>query len=87
MQEVVYLKNGSIIRGIIIEQIPNESLKIQTTDGSIFFYKITEIEKITKEAPQQLKASKSKTNNIAKYRGFVDLGYTAKVGTYGLDRI
>ena len=28
LQDVVYLKNGSIIRGIIIEQNPNESLKI-----------------------------------------------------------
>lgn len=34
--DVVYLKNGSIIRGMIIEQIPNVSLKIQTKDGSIF---------------------------------------------------
>lgn len=51
LEEVVYLKNGSIIRGIIIEQVPNESLKIQTKDGSVFFYQIDEIEKITKEAP------------------------------------
>ncbi len=49
--DVVYLKNGSIIRGIIIEQVPNVSLKIQTSDGSIFFYKMDEIEKITKEKP------------------------------------
>ena len=48
-QDVVYLKNGSIIRGIIIEQVPNESLKIQTKDGSIFAYEMTEVEKITKE--------------------------------------
>ena len=50
LQEVVYLKNGSIIKGTIIEQVPNESLKIQTADGSIFVYKISEVEKITKEA-------------------------------------
>lgn len=28
--EVVYLKNGSIIKGVIIEQVPNVSLKIKT---------------------------------------------------------
>lgn len=50
MKEVVYLKNGSIIKGIIIEQVPNQSLKIQTADGSIFVYNISEVEKITKEA-------------------------------------
>lgn len=27
-QDVVYLKNGSVIRGLITEQIPNKSLKI-----------------------------------------------------------
>jgi hypothetical protein len=49
LQEVVYLKNGGIVRGIIIEQIPNEQLKIQTRDGNVFVYKMTEVEKITKE--------------------------------------
>jgi len=58
-QDVVYLKNGSIIRGVIIEQVPNELLKIETADGNLFAYKIAEVEKITKErivtqtAPQQ----------------------------------
>ena len=39
MDDVLYLKNGSVIRGIIIEQVPNESLKIQTYDGNIFSLK------------------------------------------------
>lgn len=60
--EVVYLKNGSIIRGIIIEQVPNASLKIQTSDGSVFSYTLEEVEKITKEGyykqPKQAKESK-----------------------------
>ena len=49
LQEVVYLKNGSVIRGTIIEQVPNESLKIQTSDGSVFAYKMADVEKISKE--------------------------------------
>lgn len=51
MQDVVYLKNGSIIRGIIIEQVPNKSLKIKTKDGSVFVYNMDDIERITKEEP------------------------------------
>lgn len=47
--EVLYLKNGSIIRGMIIEQIPNEQVKIQTSDGSIFVYTMDQVLKITKE--------------------------------------
>lgn len=46
--DVVYLKNGSVIRGIIIEQLPNVQIKMKTKDGNIFVYKTEEIEKITK---------------------------------------
>ncbi len=77
-QEVVYLKNGSIIRGVIIEQVPNESLKIQTADGSIFAYKMNEVEKITKEARK--KAARASSfgfdENVYRpkgYRGFFDI--------------
>ncbi len=49
MEDVVHLKNGSVIRGTIIEQIPNESLKIETRDGNIFIYKMDEIAKMSKE--------------------------------------
>lgn len=48
-EEVVYLKNGSVIRGVIVEQIPNKSIKIQTADRNIFVYEMDEIEKISKE--------------------------------------
>lgn len=47
--DVVYLKNGSVIRGIITEQIPNKSIKIITKDQNVFVFKIEEVEKITKE--------------------------------------
>ena len=45
MEDVVHLKNGGIVRGMIIEQIPNESLKVQTQDGSLFVYTMDEIAK------------------------------------------
>ena len=47
--DVVHLKNGSIIKGIVIETIPNETIKIETADGSIFVYPFDEVQKITKE--------------------------------------
>ena len=31
--DVVYLKNGSVIKGMIVEQIPNESLKSRPVTG------------------------------------------------------
>lgn len=51
--DVVYLKNGGLMKGLIIEQIPNVQIKIQTKDGNIFVYKMEEIEKITKEFPKE----------------------------------
>ena len=49
MQDVVYLKNGSIIKGLVLEQVPDKSIKIQTRDGSILVYDMKEVEKIKKE--------------------------------------
>ena len=80
MQEIVHLKNGSIIRGTIIEIIPNESIKIETRDRSIFVYKMDDIERITKEGRQN---NSHKTYNIIGYRGFVDIGLTT--AGYGYD--
>lgn len=51
VEEVVYLKNGGIIRGTIIEQVPGKSIKIQTREGNVFVYSMDEVERITKEAP------------------------------------
>lgn len=47
--DVVYLKNGGKISGIIVEQIPGESIKIETKDGGLLIFKMDEIEKMTKE--------------------------------------
>ena len=42
-EDVVYLKNGSIIHGIVIEQVPNQSIKIKTKDNNVFVFKMDEI--------------------------------------------
>lgn len=46
IEDVVYLKNGSVVRGLIVEEVPMVSLKIQTADRSIFVFRLDEIEKI-----------------------------------------
>lgn len=72
MEDVVYLKNGSIIRGLIIEQIPNESLKIQTKDRNVFAFTFDEILKITKEIPPVENARPSKLD-----RGYIGISIGA----------
>lgn len=49
MEDAVYLNNGSVLRGIIIEQVPNRSLKVQILGGSIFHVEMVEVARITKE--------------------------------------
>lgn len=57
--DVVYLKNGSIIRGIIIEQVPGHAVKLQTADGSLFVFESSEITKMTREPQTTTNATPS----------------------------
>jgi len=80
MIDVIHLKNGSIIKGVIIETIPSESIKIETADGSIFVYSMDEVQKMTKEKtvgkkpkqPIKLK-SRSTATILAVATGFFSL--------------
>lgn len=100
-EEVVYLKNGSIIHGIIIEQVPNQSIKIKTNDGNVFVYKVEEIEKITKEESLKENGNNTRTNvsdnsiesssnsktNFKPYYSFIaEGGYFIGVGEVNTDQ-
>ena len=77
--ETVYLKNGSVIKGTIVEQVPNESLKIRTADGSLFVYQMSEVTKITKEEVP----TKQTVIGDDKHRGLdfgINAGYLIGVG-------
>lgn len=84
LQDVIYLQNGSIIRGTIIEQIPGKSLKIETRDGNIFVYQMDEISKMTRE--QAWNRSRTRPNQFLSksngYEGFVEAGYGIGVSGY-----
>ncbi len=52
LQDVIYKKDGSILRGQLIEQdFTNGTYKIQLAGGSVFNITKDEIDKITKEQP------------------------------------
>lgn len=53
VEDVVYLKDGSIYRGQIQEIIPNQSLKIELLGGSIIALQMNDVTKITKETKAQ----------------------------------
>ncbi len=76
-KDVVELKNGSVIKGIIIEQIPNQQIKIQTADGSLFVFQIDEIAKLRKEF-----ITEEQTNYFQQDKGYIglSLGMSIPVG-------
>lgn len=75
-EDVVYLKNGSIIHGMIIEQVPNQTIKIQTNDRNVFVFKMDEIEKMTKETVDVKKEETHTTVSFVsefKKKGFLNI--------------
>ncbi len=50
VKDALYLKNGSIIYGRLME-INTDLYKIQTNDGSLFIFPVSEVEKFVKEVP------------------------------------
>jgi hypothetical protein len=60
-QDVVYLKDGSVIHGEIIEQAPNVSVTIQTRDGNVIVCRMDDIAKIARRSVrrEEVRAEKS----------------------------
>lgn len=79
LEDVVYLKNGNIYRGLIIEQIPAESIKIRTIGGNVFTVMIADIQKLTKEEKLEINTPAPSIDAAPKYRSnqmFVDTSAT-----------
>lgn len=69
--QTVYLKNGSEIRGEIVEEVPGESIKVRTRDGNVFVYRMDEVQRITR-------GETGESTQSTGHRGLdfnVDLGY------------
>lgn len=52
IEDVLYLKNGTILRGLIIEQIPGKTLTIELENGEQHVLSFTEIERLARERKQ-----------------------------------
>lgn len=52
--DVVYLNNGSIIKGTIVKIVPNKDVKLTTDNGSVFIFKMSDIKEITKETEEAI---------------------------------
>lgn len=72
-QEVVYLKDGSVVNGTSMDMVSNEPVKMQAQEGNMLVYK--DISKITKEV-NGLSQDEDEPTGVAKrgYKGFVGFG-------------
>ena len=86
--DVITLKNGTVLRGIIIEEIPKVSIKIQTKELNIFVCKFSEIEKISKEENATISfnnESKRQRTKLDHFEGFylgMSIGPAFPIGYY-----
>ena len=47
--DVLHFKDGSVVKGIVLEQILGKSVSIQNKDGELKKFQLSEIEKVSKE--------------------------------------
>lgn len=83
-QDILYLKNGSVIHGSVTEFVVGGNVKIQTATGDIFVYTIDQVDKMVKDAAQ-VRYTNNGNNNTQEveveksyrlprgYRGFIDI--------------
>jgi hypothetical protein len=83
-KDTIYLKDGTIIQGKIIEQIPDKSVKIETTDNLILTYQQEEVEKITKGKVKVAGEDNANKNGLKPgYKGIIEIGYGIPSGDKG----
>lgn len=80
--DVVYLKNGSIIKGSIVHVIPDKEVKIQTADGSQFVFAMSEVKEISKEHPVKKYASRKSGTLKASAFGTGEIAYAFTGDSY-----
>ena len=67
--DVLFLKNGSKIKGSVLEMDPTNGVKIQTSDGSLFVYSMSDVDRVSKEDPNQAAFDKLNTYGQIDRRG------------------
>jgi hypothetical protein len=86
LEDAVYLKNGKVFRGLIIEQIPGKSIKIKISGDEVHLFYVDEIEKITKEKIIKNKVSLDEDEVIQpKFSNNTELLYSVGVGDVKLN--
>lgn len=90
----VYLKSGSVIRGKIQEIEPMDHVKIQDLCGNIWFYTMSDVERITSEPFESgLQSDKTRTGfdggfvNMTSIGFLVGSSYNSQVAPFSLQMV
>jgi len=95
-KDIVYLADGSIIRGTILVQAPNKPVEIKTATGKVVTCQMSDIEKIVSgPAGGNYKSSQTSSGQSGQssfgldlgYKGIIDIGYYYGIGDYKMDRV
>ena len=82
IEDVVYLKSGSVIRGKILEQ-KSETVKVELLGGSVFVFRQNEIDSIKRENTFKNKLKEINKNYFRRDRGFRNMTEFGFI--YGVD--
>lgn len=55
-RDVMYLKDSRVIRGTVVELIPDSTVRIMTADSTLFVFRMSEVERMAKEMPTRVAA-------------------------------
>ncbi len=64
LQDVVYLRSGTVVRGTLTELIPDSIVRISSSDSD-FTFPMRDVEKITKEPRVRRRTDEVRTNRAA----------------------
>lgn len=88
LPHVVCLKDGTQVRGTIVQIVSDDFVEIKSGDGEIYKYKMSEVAKIGKNTPasylekpstSELFSSEKKYRDGKGYRGFFDFSYSSGI--------
>lgn len=80
-RDVLYLKNGSIIHGSILELHPEGNVKIQTDEGSLFVFPSSDINRLVIESAPNSFFNRG-TNNFRKGYIGTSVGVSIPLGSF-----
>jgi len=88
-KKTFYLKDGSILRGEVIENISGKTLKIKTAENKVYSIDQTDIDSVSNATKIKSNTEEPKNSKVKKekYNGILEVGYVGGVGRFSYDRI